>query len=1338
MFGKIFNRVLQQLILLVVVALVLLAAYVSAARQFMPAVEEYREFFQEQISSLTGLPVSIESLSGSFEGFNPIITVNGLRLLVTDASVAAESQRPSALVFSTARLIVDAPRSIWQRRWVLRDFVVESLEVDVEQTAEGNWRLSGTDIVGGGGINLGNIFRTFQRVVRLDLNDMEINVRPNDGSAFSLTDASAAIQNLGASHYLHIDALLQPQSVPLAFSLEVNGNEFEAITGQAHVRLPEAEYSSLINALAGDVLSFSRLNTGGDFWIGVRQGDVSAFTAMPTVSSATFQLPGSNEIAISNISGAVDLRKRSVSSPWELRIADMSMEWDERNWNSFNVFAEYLQERELAVHADHLDITLLTRLALDTGLLSETATAQLANYAPAGSLRNLVARVPLGDTPDVLTLRTNVEQVEVSSVSGSPNLWGVDGYVEMEYDSGAGLASGRVEVESQNFSINIPSTFTSTWDYDYVNGALDFSVDLNDGREIRLISNIIIAESEAVDGHVKFTSVMREHPDNPREADLELVVGAQRLDSAYRSLYLPDGTNVQPGLKQTMEWLEAALTDGEVYDAGVIFRGSTVRGSAPEEKTFQSYYRLRDGSLTFDESWPALNNLSATVVTDDSNIDINIEQARSLGVVATELAGQVRRDSSGNSWLTVAGDATAATDSGLNYLQNAPVGESLQQALGDWEAAGDMIANLMLRIPFNNPDAETEYDLQFDLAENALFIPAYDIDLNELAGTVSYDSVNGLGSAGLSAEVFGNSTQIALGSRMQEGELLSIDIQASGSASTTSLIAWPQQSEFVRRLLNLTTGEMEFDLQLTINQDESVDRGTQLTIDSMLTGVTLNLPPPFNKAQGEESILHLDMNFGGENQYIAGLLGDELRFDLEMEGGQIKSGLLMAGRNLQNFSSMRSLGTNGLVILGDVRTLHLDQWTRLISALGDTSAPSDATFGDSIAFVDVRTEIFELYQQELPSVVLRITPNSETRSWDIVLNSESVAGNVVLPFAPEAYLDIDLDYLRLPGDEAGDTGELFTELEGSSEEERIDVLADLDPRQLPAMHFATDEFMIGDRPYGSWDFTFNPATTGARVTDLQFDFRGLRVGMENTTEDGVEPYFNWSFDGSNHHSELRGIIYADDMADVLRANGYAASFNSNSARFDVAIDWPGSPAFFAADGLSGSLGLDINEGRFQQGSSGAGALRLISIINFDAIMRRLRFSDDLLRSGLAYDEIYGTLQLESGVVHIEDRLVISGPSSLYQITGDVDLQQETISGEMYVTLPVSNNIPWLGLLTANLPLAVGAYLFDRIFGDQVDSLTSAVYTLEGPWEGLQPEFSQAFGSPDSPAAQNAN
>ena len=231
------------------------------------------------------------------------------------------------------------------------------------------------------------------------------------------------------------------------------------------------------------------------------------------------------------------------------------------------------------------------------------------------------------------------------------------------------------------------------------------------------------------------------------------------------------------------------------------------------------------------------------------------------------------------------------------------------------------------------------------------------------------------------------------------------------------------------------------------------------------------------------------------------------------------------------------------------------------------------------------------------------------------------------------------------------------------------------------------------------------------MNDLVFDFRGLRLNMEGPYVDDSEPdeyaqrfapRFVWYYDGVEHRSELRGILYADDMADVLTANGYAAMFESEEAIFFADISWPGSPAFFAGSNLSGEIDMDIEDGRFLQGSGGQGALRLISILNFDAIMRRARLSDDLVRTGLAYDEITAELNLDDGQVNIEDRLVISGPSSLYQITGDLDLEDETILGEMYVTLPVSDNIPWLGLLTANIPLAVGAYLFVQIFGDQVD------------------------------------
>ena len=113
----------------------------------------------------------------------------------------------------------------------------------------------------------------------------------------------------------------------------------------------------------------------------------------------------------------------------------------------------------------------------------------------------------------------------------------------------------------------------------------------------------------------------------------------------------------------------------------------------------------------------------------------------------------------------------------------------------------------------------------------------------------------------------------------------------------------------------------------------------------------------------------------------------------------------------------------------------------------------------------------------------------------------------------------------------------------------------------------------------------------------------------------LAPSFYWHFDGENHRSEFSGRLHVADLGEVLRANGYAPSLESNAGDFDSQLEWPGTPAFFDAEYLSGEIKIDIKEGRFLQGSGGAGALKLISILNFDAIMRRLRFSDDLQHSG---------------------------------------------------------------------------------------------------------------------------
>ena len=789
-----------------------------------------------------------------------------------------------------------------------------------------------------------------------------------------------------------------------------------------------------------------------------------------------------------------------------------------------------------------------------------------------------------------------------------------------------------------------------------------------------------------------------------------------------------------------MRWVDNAVLSGEVYDSGVIFRGSTISGSPAESKTFQSFYLLNDGEINFSDEWPNIKSMEGFVHTDDNNIDIEVRSGESLDLELGAVLGEIRRNEADENWLSINGQAVGATASGLGYLQQAPLGERLKNSFANWQAQGDLAADITVRVPFNIPGGGPEVRLNLAVADNDLVIPDYAIGVSQLTGPIIYDSLSGLESSALSGQLFGREVTLGLSSLSNNGEVETIFVDAEGDADRDELIAWPRQSRFVRDVLAEMEGDLNYRAKLILPQSIAASQNNTLLIDSNLRGVALNLPQPFGKTADEARPLHIELQLG-EQQVVTGEYGTNVQFDLNIGGNSRNNGLVYIGSYDVPLAPITDKEAEGIIIIGELDVLVLEEWTAFLSRLNSTSNPSEG-LSSAIAFVDVQLDVLELYEQELPKVAMRIEGDAQSSSWEIALDSDSIKGQVNFPYDQADYLNLDLAYLRFQGDEEESLDNLLQveETPEVEEKERIDVLAGIDPRNLPRMHFATEELTVGSRPYGAFKFTFEPNSAGAEINDLVFDFRGLRLGMEGPYVDGSEtdeyaerfaPNFHWFFDGSEHRSELTGILYADDMAELLTANGYAASLESDNAIFFADIFWPGSPAFFAGANLSGELDMDIEDGRFLQGSGGQGALRLISILNFDAIMRRARFSDDLVRTGLAYDEITAELNLDDGHVSIEDQLVISGPSSLYQITGELDLKDETILGEMFVTLPVSDNIPWLGLLTANLPLALGAYLFDQIFGDQVDSLTSAVYTLDGPWEGLEPEFKQAFGSPDA-------
>jgi uncharacterized protein (TIGR02099 family) len=1351
MFATILKKVYQQLLLLVVVAVVLLAAYVSAGRQFMPAISRYASFLEDQIQQSTGIPVSVETLTGSFSGFNPVVQIDGLQLAVS------EELPRSALRFASAKIIVDMPRSVWQRRWVLEEFVIESLAVDISQNTDGSWQLTGVNAAGGGDpVDLNSLYQTFLSFTRLDLTDVGINVLTRSGDRLSLVNGVATFQNQGDNHFLHVNANLEGNAEQLAFSFEVQGDALDEVSGTFHISVPNSDYSRLFAEQDLGQVAIESIQGGGQAWLNLENGEVLSANIELEVPGVTVSVLDGEPLRLDNLQGKAKLARGMTRDHWEVALADMSINYSEEYWRSFNAYVYLVPESVLNVRADRIELGLLAKLALDSGVLSDNAMTELQGFNPDGVLENFSLSMPLTDTTDdIISLRSNVVDGQIGSVRNSPNIWGIDAYVEMEFDQAAQQLTGLAEVDSTDFSMNIPATFTRVWDYSYVNGRLLIDVDLSNGQRVKLVSSRIVAESEAVDGNAQFTSITQRFPDGSRDASLDLVVGAERVDAAQKTLYLPDGPNINQSLRNTMQFLEQAIVDGDIYSSGILYRGSTVGGSPSETKTFQSYWQLENGQVNFSDEFPNLEELTATVVTDDNNIDVQVDSGRSLGMQMETATGIVRRNEAGRNLLTVTGAASGLTAQGLDYIQAAPLGGGLQETFSTWQAEGEFTADVEVIVPLDQDGAETEIRLDMLMADNDLAIPDFDLSVSQLSGAIIFDTRTGLEPTELSGEMFGAEIELALSSTGEAGDIETIVIEGGGSSTPAEMIAWPRQSEVVRGLLANMTGEFAYDAKMTIDQRPGASAANVLQIESDLLGVTMDLPEPFNKTPDLQKLLSLNLAFDGTQQEINGVLGEDLRFLLDIDDSIITDGLVVIGEQDTSMKQLANNDTAGLAILGSIERFDLEAWVNLITSMGNANE-STSELGSIIAFVDIQSDIFSLYGEELPEVSFRMEPSSAAAGWLTRVSSDAVQGEVIIPYDNDYYLQVDLEYLRLPGDEeeeaesadveAGET-EAVEQTSAAiaaadqgrgrdEDEEREDPLIGLDPRELPLMLFETDEFDIGDRQFGSWAFTLTPTGVGAEFHDINFDFRGLRLGRDEPDEafEYLEPHFSWFYDGIEHNSELTGVLVAGDISGVLEANGYAPSVESDRAVFVTELRWPGTPAFFSSEHLSGRIDMRVDDGRFLRDSGTGGALRLVSFINLTAVFQRLRFSDDLLRSGLAFDEITGNLDLDDGLLTIEDRLVISGPSSLYQITGEVDLGEESINGEMFVTLPVSNNLPWIGLLTANIPLAVGAYLFDRIFGDQVDSLSSAVYTLSGPIEGLEPEFKQAFGSPDTAPA----
>jgi len=203
-------------------------------------------------------------------------------------------------------------------------------------------------------------------------------------------------------------------------------------------------------------------------------------------------------------------------------------------------------------------------------------------------------------------------------------------------------------------------------------------------------------------------------------------------------------------------------------------------------------------------------------------------------------------------------------------------------------------------------------------------------------------------------------------------------------------------------------------------------------------------------------------------------------------------------------------------------------------------------------------------------------------------------------------------------------------------------------------------------------------------------------------------------EGAPDETQFAIDVAFDDLGQVLLALGYAPTLVTDNGSASADLRWSGSPRALALATLAGTVAVEGRDGRLLEAKGSAGALKVLSLLNLAEILRGLSLSH-MFESGIPFERAASEFRFRRGSMEIP-ALTLRGAASAFEFSGVTRLadSEPSIEGELVVTLPVANNLPWVAALAGGLPVAAGVYVVSKVFEKQVKRMSSGVYEVSGP------------------------
>ena len=1347
------------------------AAVLALHVWILPRIDDFRPRLEKIASAALGLTVKIDEIVLVRQGLQPAVELRGVRF-VDDAG--NEGLHIDA-VQAEASLLTLARRG-FARLAVIRPAVQARRETD------GRIHVAGLALFRG---RAGELPQDDEANAALDwlLSQPELEIRDasimwNDAQRhvplLEITQVQASLKTSGRRHVLQLSLTPpagwgQPVAVTADWKhgLWEDPSRWNKWSGTVQADITEVDISPLRQYvdLGKDIAlrqGRGRMRVQAEFREGLRSSvvvDANLDTVDMTLGE---DLP---PLALKSLAGVFKAQfdQGGERNSYSLVTEGLSFTtYDNLHWPGGNVRVKYHDAANPAARGGEIqgndwDIGIISQLAGRLPL-GDAMLRALKRYQPQGQVHELhLAWQGDLDAPDAYGVRGTASRIGWLAHPGAPR--GPDNHPGIGTPGLAGAqiafdfnqSGGNMDLNLDNGSAEFPGVFEKPRIvFDKFQTKVQWRIQ---GPQIHVtLPQIQFANADAR-GTVRvawktYDGASAEHR-FPGMLDLEGTLQQARAEQVVRYLPLDLG-------RDALDYVGNAVRSGDIRDARVRIQGDLNHvpfgrdaHGVDHPGTFRFEVPLSNAEYRFvprylqddaDKPWPALTGLNGMLVIDKSSLSVLDATARfstAPDIVVNNLSAHIP-DLGHNLAVGIAADLHGPLEQALHLTRQSPLSDILRNSLTKATATGMADISLMLGLPIMHMDVATVKGT-VGLQDNDIRLSPASPLLGKSRGTVAFDE-KGFALQGVTANLLGGKAELTGGSVAADrnGNSRDVKVDVQGEFTADGL----REESAAGGLAPL--GRFLHGRSAYRSVVQATARSFELTIDSDLDGMAINLPAPLGKSASGKLPFHysnritksakapnaptaatedeLQVRFGNV------VLAQYFRDVRNAENPRILRGRIGVGAQaVRELPPVPVAGVHGRV---QMERVDADAWGQILDAgwgrqlkahakqdvANEASASATAAMGGYLPDqIVMQTPSLTFANRTFESLVMEGV--REGRLWKLSLSARQLSGYV--------------EYLQsATGGPGGIKARLshLTVAPANIEEVGNYVRQTADPQTLPFLDIDAGQVDLAgykfDRVVLRASNSVQGRPAGAKLVDDAlapsarniWRIHELTARMPNGSLQGSG---TWGVDAP---SENRGLQPADlakrfvslnvraqtsNLGAVLAHFGHPGIVRGGEGSVSGSIRWDGSPVAFDMETLAGGLQLDMRKGHIVR--MDPGAVKIFSLLSLQGLTRW----GAVAQEGFAFDRIDASLGIRQGVARTED-LAVQGPIADVKASGQVELAKNALDLDLVVQPKVDLSTAAL-VATAIHPLVgVGSYVAQRALSKPINALATQTWSVTGP------------------------